>query len=353
MITVANIAALANDVVKQAYADVSQAPLIFHNASMYFQQLAVLPENAPIAPLLRSNAAEFARAVTQFQMLLPEPPQPAMIDAASNVAPEAVAPNQVALSSNIVSLSKETINRVTISPAGLDNPNTVLGRTFDIKYNPTQQEQDNGIMNNVTVIYWKGSKHESQSMTVDLAMFDALPPEPTGNFSIRPFGRVQYGADGTYGQAKFDINRGTRFTVIGDYISVSIGMDAPRPTYNSAVRTIGGSLGFFAAPSLAPVTLTQYIDDLANPGGVASFPIPTRATAILPIQSSDPDFGLLSLLFFELGGGIITRLNIPAGSQISPIPLTPDMAFMQVINNSPGPYADPVIQVRIPFQLNL
>jgi len=238
---------------------------------------------------------------------------------------------------------------VSITPESF-NTDLPLGRNVTVKFGPNEEERAVGIVESQTVAFWQGFKHEAQAVTVDVAM--TLPPAFVGASSTdvregRPYGVVEYGSDGNKTSAKFDVGLGTRFTVVGNYVSVLVGMDAV-PLGSSQSYVIGGSIGVFAAPSIAPVTLTEYADSLAD-GATAFFKRPLRATRLLAVLTS-ATAGSSELTFFGANGvnGIYV-LTIPSNTlTLSPIPLANDVGAVTIKNNT-GDLAN----YRLVFQLSL
>jgi len=332
------------------------------DAADIFERAAKTFANFAMDPRYAGRRGEYELFSREFAKAIPEPPPSATVDDFEQLlASSSEAFNDTNAPSTSISRDIQEIGdtrtqesgdltsrapRVSVIPATVDSK-TVLGRVGVFKYAPSADDMQQQILQSDTVAFWQGKKWESQAVTIDIANFTIPPNPPTAQVSARPYGIVTFGADGCFGQVKFDINYGARFTLVGNYVSVLVGMDPPRRGYMSASRRLGASLGFFAAPSTAPVTLTEYIDGLVA-FGTTFLTRPNRATAILPIQTSNPDTGILGLNFIEEGGGLITRLTIVGATQLTPIPLTPDVAIIEVINNGPEQ-----VSVRLPFQLAL
>lgn len=331
------------------------APLVCREAAATFAGLALDPRNARISRQLQQTAMEFAAAARRP---LDRPP-PTVDDFEELLEETAEAYGQVGGHAMDVIARRRELHEerkpggphVSITPESF-NTDLPLGRNLTVKFNPTEEEKAVGVIESGTVAFWQGFKHEAQAATVDVAM--TLPPAFTGPGSSdvrsgRPYGIIEYGSDGNRTSAKFDVGLGTRFTVVGNYISVLVGMDpVPGNTLSSQPYVIGGSVGVFAAPSLAPVLLTEYADELAN-GATATFRRPLRAVQILNLVTS-ATAGASEIAFFGANGvGFIARLSIPSGTlALSPIPIPNDVGVITVTNNT-GNSAN----YRLVFQLSL
>lgn len=247
----------------------------------------------------------------------------------------------------------------SVTPASFTK-DTALGRYADFKYAPTEQEYSLGVRQEDTLAVWPGRKEEAQAFTLDFtltnpAQYPPVPDDPDvePQFLGRPYGFVEYGSDGVKTRVLFDIGFGTRFTVVGNYIAAGAGMgpipglDADPPTISQMLR-IGCSLGAFAAPSTAPVTYTAFVDDLGI--GLLSDPIqrPVKAVALLPLLC-DINAGSTNINFLDYNAKIIYVTSWPANTiSASPIPLSPDVAYVRLTNNT-GDTAS----YRVVFQLAL
>ncbi len=220
-----------------------------------------------------------------------------------------------------------------------------------IKYQPTQAETMNGVRQEDTVAYWQGKKEEAQAVTVDVSLEflgqPASPDAPNG-VDINPYAIVEYGSDGNKCSVRFDVGLGRRFTVVGNYVSVVVGMLAPREGLNSDIVRMGASIGMFAAPSQAPPTFTVETVQIAAGSFSAVIPVPAKGSAILPLQMTDEN-GSALLYVFDFGGQLISKLYIPAGGQVGPIPLQRNAAQVRLKNvdaHNPNSY-------QVIFQLSM
>jgi hypothetical protein len=190
-----------------------------------------------------------------------------------------------------------------------------------------------------SVVLWQGSKTEAQAFSVDVGVVTS--PAIGTQVSCRPYGIITYGSDGWQNSYRFDIGQGTRLTGVGNYCSVLVGMDAPGFGLPSGQMTLGAGLGTFAATSLAPVTLTSYVEgirvvpDLNNNVDVV---MPVKAKLLLPPQCSDVNT-LTQIDFYDIAGNLLYSLQFLSGTIVSPIPLSNDFAYVKVtrLSTSSGP----------------
>lgn len=231
---------------------------------------------------------------------------------------------------------------------------TRIGNQISVKFAPTDADRLNQITQEGTTLFWPGRKTESQSFTID---FDVLGINPLGvGFSARPYARVQIGADGSQGSNLIicDVSPGTRLTGAGNYVSVSIGADAPRTGTTSSVILVSAGLGFYAAPSLAPVTRTVYIDDLAIALPTGQLAVPPKAKLLLPVASTNLTIGdTYQIDFFDLGGvrvssRVFTNSVSVVAERSTTIPVPPDAATFVITNTG-----SIVTSFRAMFQLAL
>lgn len=350
---------LVQDVIGQAAADPANAAAIFQQAAKQFHNLALVPENERLRPILRRMSAEMAAASWQGNPTpLPEAAegQRATKDDFEELEDQHAAAMEevgqhgdfevMARRAEIQEASKveTSVARVATNPASF-NERTPLGRTATVKFNPSNTDQAANIVATSTVLLWQGDKVETQAATVDISVNEVFP-DPTGIATCRPYAIVTYGSDGNRTSVAVDVGRGTRLTVVGNYVDVLVGMDQPPAGFNSGVMTLGASLGMHAARSIAPITRTVYVDNLAV-GGVVTYPRPSHATSILSPQSTDTA-GTMRLRFYDTGGLLVYALIFGAGSITSPIPLTGDVATIDFTNQ--GTLA---IWARIPHLLAL
>lgn len=256
---------------------------------------------------------------------------------------------------------------VSIAPESF-NKDATLGRVVTVKYNPSELERSQGVVQSQTVAFWQGSKREAQAMTVDVG--PTLLPQVYQNppvFSVNPidaraFATIEYGSDGNRtNNIVIDVGAGRRVTVVGNYISVIVGMDPPTPGYESAQLTLGASIGTFAAPSQAPVMRTVWINEMDGLTDTAIQPIPSRATLVYqPIYLSPPTGRRSSILFFDYGGNLVGVTPFTVGATanpglvdfgVNPFPLAiPPNAFFFALNVFT---AATIVPVYVPFQLSL
>jgi len=260
--------------------------------------------------------------------------------------------------------SGQPSQRVSIAPASFD-VNTTLGRTATITNAPTADQIAQGVMQSNTVAFWQGSKDESQAMSIDFGM--TLPPLPSPGsvrgpniVDSRPYAVVQYGADGnTQNSVTMDIGLGRRITVVGNYISVLVGMDPPRPYGGATSPTIvaGASIGTFAAPSIAPVTRTIYVDQLVAGDTTPIIPIPLRSVQMLPPLPASPT-DTLTVSFLTYNANLIGlweyTYSLTTFATVAPFTIPTDAYFITVTSAQGVPAGGRAVNgIRIPFELSL
>ena len=254
---------------------------------------------------------------------------------------------------------------VSIAPDSF-NKDATLGRVVTVKYAPSELERSQGIVQSQTVAFWQGSKREAQAMTVDVGptllpqVFDNPPVFSVNPIDARPYATIEYGSDGNRtNNIVIDVGAGRRVTVVGNYVSVIVGMDPPTPAegpfpaYESAALTLGASIGTFAAPSQAPVMRTVWIDRMQNSQQTIVKPIPSRATLLhRPLFISTPS-PTATVQFLDYGGNVIVTVpfNFTAGSTTpDPFPVVvPYNAYFFWFTRDSGS----VVPVYAPFQLSL
>lgn len=254
--------------------------------------------------------------------------------------------------------------QISIAPETFDEKST-LGRSAQITYQPTNDDIINGIVQRQTVAFWQGKKKEAQAMTVDVslgflpAVLQANDGTPFARQNNRPYAEIEFGSDGNRNLFQMDLGLGKRVTVVGNYVSVNIGMDPPfqpvAPPFNFTTKpiTVGASIGAFAAPTAAPLIRTVYMDHLVANNGSAFLPIPLRAAQLLPIQSDlNPNLANQTIEFaiYDIGGNELSQFTYLAARnfQMSPIPIYGDAAYIAATLNN-----GPTTNVRLPFQLSL
>ena len=360
----ANLDAMVNDYVGRARAAADPVPVL-REAANRFGRAAMSPQNAHLSARLNDVAMGFARAaraaprratVSDFVDLLEET-KAAIAEVGDHNAMDIIARRR-----EIHDERSTDAPRVSISPSSF-NEDATLGRSAKIKFAPTQDDLNNGIVSSQTVAFWQGVKKEAQAITVDVGLVSPPPPDVLNNnvllinpWNVRPYAEIVYGSDGNKTTVKCDIGNGTRLTIVGNYVSVLVGCDppfgSPLAPFPTADITVGASLGAFAAPSQAPVICTVYVDQLA-PGTTSDFiAIPTKAVRLLPFFTNLALAETASLAFFGYGGGT-TPLNGLFYKQVenfvmSPFPTGGDLSFFKIHNGGAG-----LANFRLPFQLSL
>lgn len=352
---------------RAVYARANKSPghagSILGQAADHYARLAQDPRNRAAAQRLHNLAQEFAEQAQQQQHLgaIDDFHEEQLIEAMD--AHQMGAPDDLDLVAVRQQLAEAGAPmRVTIAPESWSR-NTALGRYSMFKYAPSAEEHKLGIRQEDTLVIWPGLKHEAQAFTADFslanaAVFPAVPDDPAAEPTLvaRPYGFIEYGSDGAKTRVLFDIGFGTRVTVAGNYIAAGAGMSAPPDAdpddpdleiENMQLR-IGCSLGAFAAPSVSPVTFTGYVDRLANVGLSDPIQRPIKATFLLPLVS-DIGAGSTNINFLDFNCKILYTVTWFGGTiAAAPIPLSPDVAYVRLLNNT-GSRAS----YRVVFQLAL
>jgi hypothetical protein len=257
-------------------------------------------------------------------------------------------------------------NSVSIQPASFLNKDATLGRTAAITFNPSPEQRAAGIFATQTVAFWQGAKKESQAMTVDIGC--VLPPvqiATSPRFAIaiaaRTYAILQYGADGnTQNAITIDVGLGKRVTVVGNYISVVVGMDqgvqgkTGHLDEEVGVVTLGASIGTFAAHTQAPITRSLYFDNLPVNTFSDHVPLPLRAAFVLPpLGASTTDTITYSFEDFNQRTiGEFAYTLSPIGPFMTSYPV-PSGAYFVRIKSLQGIPTNALNQAVIPFQLSL
>lgn len=355
----ANLDELVSEYVGRARAAADPVPIL-RMAAARFGRAATDPKNAHLSDRLNNVAMGFSRAaqraqprratVSDFVDLLEE------TKAAIEEVGDHNAMNIIARRREIHDERSTDAPRVSIAPSSF-NEDATLGRSTKIKFAPTQDDLNAGIVQSQTVAFWQGVKREAQAITVDVGLVSPPPPDVLNNNvhlvnpqSVRAYTLIEYGSDGNKTTAKCDINQ--RLTVVGNYVSVLVGCDPPFDSFPTTDITVGASIGTFAAPSQSPVICTVYVDQLL-PGTTSDFiAIPTKAVQLLPFFTNLALAETATIFFFGYGGGS-TPLNGLFYKQIenftmSPFPTGGDLSFFKVHNGGAG-----LANFRLPFQLSL
>ncbi len=101
---------------------------------------------------------------------------------------------------------------------------------------------------------------------------------------------------------------------------------------------------------MAPVILTEYIDELLVNHRTERLPVPLKAAMLLPVQSNLALNETLTFSFYDYGGHHIADVFYKQSntSTMAPIPITGDIAFIRVKNDAGN--ANAAI-IRLPYQL--
>lgn len=348
------ITALAQTAVRDAQREPGRRSEILGRAAMTFAGLAEDRRHIPEAPILRQLAGEFAQAAMQpattddFHEMLEEyhaayEQQGRGSDIANEARADAL--------HDATSEATRGAQRVSIAPLTWGKGAT-LGRQGTFKWAPNQQEIKDGIQQSGTLCMWQGEPHEACAITVDVGQVYPVTAEGDEHpANLRPYGRVAYGSDGTIGEVDFDIGCGTRFTVVGNYVSVVVGMVQPtRASRKNPSMTVGASIGAFAAPSQAPVTLTKYIDRVLENNISDYIARPAKAVSMFP-PMCDQCAGTTVVGLYGIGGGAapLYKLTYQNGVPTTAhVPLAGDVGLITVSNFSGLP-----ARYRLIFQLAL
>jgi hypothetical protein len=319
---------------------------IFRRAANTFLGLAGNPANEAIAKRLNMFAQEFAQAaerpatIGDFTDLLKETAQ-----AYTEIADQNSDIDLVARRREIHEQRTGLLNRISIAPRSVTE-DTAFGRVLKVKWQPNEADSRNGIVQQDTASQWQGDKAEAQAITVQAGVVAAAESTPTAG--SRPYGQISFGSDGTIVTVPFDIGRGVRFTVACNFVTVLIGAEEPAASETAVPMSIGVSLGMFAAPTLAPVFRTVYVDNLGIGQSSGVLPIPAAGVQLYtPLCSRG--VGQLALIFFDASKSLVVgEFNLNSGVPIVPIPIPNDAVFFQVTNYSGGQ-----ANIRLPFQLSL
>lgn len=360
----ANLNELVQEVIGRAKAAPDPEPVLRYAANK-FARLAMDPKNAPMSKQLKDVAVGFAKAASA-------PPRRATVSDFVDLLEETKATitevgdhdamNIIARRREIHEARSTDAPRVSISPETF-NEDATLGRAATIKFDPTNDEIARGIVQMQTVAFWQGKKRETQAISVDVALTNPPPPiiitDSSHVADARPYGIVEYGADGNKVSVEFDVSLGVRLNVLGNYVSVLVAMGVPKISSagppivyeDSPTIVVGASLGAFASPSQAPVIRSLFLDDLG--AGVTSdfLPIPNKSVLLLPMQTNQVLAETATIFFFAYGGGL-PIFSVPfaqvANSPMHAIPITGDIRFVKVQNAGAA-----ARNFRLPFQLSL
>jgi hypothetical protein len=342
---------LADQFLAAARKNPGNRPEICRRAAYTFMGLAQDPKNVRSQQQLVSIGLQFADAAHHER-------PPVMDDFNDLLQETVVAYNEVGDDQmDMISRRREihdertpmTQGFLSIAPESF-NRDATLGRSAVVKFGPSQEEIVQGIQQSQNVAFWQGVKKESQAMTVDVNLGFLPVSQPSGEITpnARPFGEVEYGADGNRTKIKFDLSLGQRLTVVGNYIAVTLGMDPPRAGGLSPKITVGASIGAFAAPSQAPLIRTEYVEPIADGATSQLIPIPLKSVLLLPVQTDMVFAGNAEIDFYDYGQTLITRVFFTQTSPYSmtTIPIYGDANWVSVTNHSGAQAA-----FRFPFQL--
>jgi hypothetical protein len=358
---VAKIEQIAQSFLGAAAANPQQKHEICRQAAYAFMGMAQDPKNVRASQQLAEVGLQFARAsadtrppvMDDFADLLQETQQ--AYEAAGPYGDDPM--DLIAMRREIhEDRTPRTPGQIFITPESF-NRDATLGRSAKIKFAPTEDDKRNGIQQSQTVAFWQGTKKEAQAMTVDvnLIFLPGLPAAPDlfTPLNARPYFELEYGSDGNKTKVVADLALGKRATVPGNYVAVNVGMDPPGFGKPCPVIDVGASIGAFAATSPAPLVRTVYADSVPTPGSSVAFPIPLKAVALLPVQSTLVVGESFRINFLDFGGGAISRVfyTQAANATMPVIPIIGDASF--VVIEPTGAFLFPTNAFRLPFQLAL
>jgi hypothetical protein len=360
----ATLADLAKDVLTAAYqARPGERAAILQQGAVRFAQLSASAKTQKAKEAIAGLGFEFARQAMEwpqhslsqddFSRLLEETQRATYAAEQAGVSPSNLAMAAISQREGQVigTASPAGTPHMSVQPASF-TVDTTLGRTANVTANPTQEQILQGVKNLAVVALWQGSKIESQAMTVDVGLTaQTLPIIPTKGLNNRPFARIVYGADGNaQTSVDVDIGLGKRFTVVGNYISVAVGMDQVPPGTFSGEMILGASIGTFAAPSAAPVVRSVYADALVAGVESAPFAIPLRATRLMPPLPTLSFTDTITIRFLNDAGTGTVAVWESIYSPTTPfqVPfIVPSSSYFFTVKSAAG---NPLV---IPFELSL
>lgn len=192
------------------------------------------------------------------------------------------------------------------------------------------------------VVRWQGKDEETGPVVITAG---PVTPIAVSGEIVRPFLYVKWGTFGASFEAEVDIGTGRQFVVNASMVEVDVALDALAAS-NVAQANLGANLSFKALARTAHLIRTKYIDDLAQNASVLVTP-PPFSVGLLPVQMSDVA-GQIQVDFYDSSNTIRYTLLINNGSQVTPIPLSGDIAKIVVTNKTVNTQ-----QVRLPFQLSI
>jgi hypothetical protein len=356
---VAKIDQITQSYLSKAAANPAQRNEICRQAAQTFMGLAQNPRNAHAAKHLSEVGLQFAQAATSNRPPVIEDFEDLLRETAASyeaVGPYGDDPMDLHAHQRELHAARTVVNpgQVFITPETF-NRDATLGRSAKIKWKPTDEDKRNGIEQSQTVAFWQGFKKEAQAFTVDINV-QFLNDPLTANVdepSMRPYAMIDYGSDGNKTQVKLDLALGRRFTGVGNYVSILVGIDAPPNAESSPTIQAGASIGVFAAPSVAPVVQTVYIPEVNDALNVNTasdtFQIPMKAAMLLPMLSTLPLGATATIEFIGYDENVVAVVpyqNSPGMMQ--PIAIPGDAVGVRVLN---GPASFAIF--RLPFQISV
>jgi hypothetical protein len=273
-----------------------------------------------------------------------------------------------------------------------------------IKYNPSSDERQTGIAQEVSLINWMSPDGLPHYVTIDVGRLaggyggpgndarasslgvgdtgigggtwplgvDVNAPDGAGGFGVAYFYRataqVLIGLPGAMQDPFYiDLNRGQRITALASYVVVTVAMGppppiptfrAPRYAYASGSMAVYATLGPAVAPSIAPVLFTQYTDitDGVDPQFVKV--VPPRANKLVALQSSNDAAQAAELWLLDNPGNLIgaipfTTCSNAIGSGNTPEVVIPEDCYSLLVKFHAGADNTSKYEWRLVYQLSV
>lgn len=208
----------------------------------------------------------------------------------------------------------------------------------------------------VQVARWDGPDTETRAVACAFQPTNLLNPTILGSGSgVRAYGIVAFGSRLATQTVEVDIGNGCSIMVFGSSVQLSIALD-PMPTIPTAASFASngyqavGSFSFSSTGKGIPSVRTRYIDTLTNGQTANMYNIPPYARNVTMWRA--PNTSAVTLTFVDTGGNTLYTETVAAGSDLlvdPPIPLSGDVAGIQVLNGGPNT----LNFIRLIFQLSL
>lgn len=207
---------------------------------------------------------------------------------------------------------------VKYAPFARNNPPSVLHGTLGGQQTVYSQTDPDKVPATLQVANWGGEDAETTPITVTFAPVQQAvagnaatnyagdPPQIA--FGVRPFGIIQFGTRGFLPRAEVDIGLGTQFTVSGSSVTLQVGLDLTRDTFNVPIASnmqLAGMLSFHPVIRTTPVTRTRYFDGLVS-GAEAFTTVPPFAKQVT-LWTTNQAAAPIAMAFYDSAG--ILRYN--------------------------------------------